>query len=171
MNKQNKIEFKYDSINCIKEYLFNEIKKEVINREIEIFQMQNENKYTSGKDSEFVNWLNSSTYARCFSRIALRATLQDRWASIMEVRTTLHCDDKTARNIYQKFMDFKMIERDLTSEKLLFKGTVHAMEIFDSYVSLLYCNRGEGLIDHLTDLLQYTKLTRKGGSDYQEKRE
>ena len=68
-------------------------------------------------------------------------------------------------------MDFNMIERDKNSEKLLFKATSHGMDIFDGYVSLLYCNRGEVLIDHLTDLLQYTKLTRKGGSDYQEKRE
>ena len=171
MNKQNTIEFKHNYIECIKDYLFNEIKRVVVDREIEIFQMQNENKYTSGKDSEFVNWLNTSTYARCFSRIALRARLQERWASISEVTTTLRCDDKTARNLYQKFMDFKMIERDKTSEKLLFRSTSHAVDIFDGYVSLLYCNRGEVLIDHLTDLLQYTKLTRKGGSDYQEKRE
>ena len=34
MNKQNKIEFNYDAIDCIKDYLFNEIKKVVINREI-----------------------------------------------------------------------------------------------------------------------------------------
>ena len=171
MNNQNKIEFKHNSIECMKDYLFDQIKRVVVDREIEIFQMQNENKYTSGKDNEFVNWLNTSTYARCFSRIALRATLQDRWASISEVRTTLRCDDKTARNMYQKFMDFNMIERDKTSEKLLFKASPRVIAIFDSYVSLLYCNRGEVLIDHLTDLLQYTKLTRKGGSDYQEKRE
>ena len=171
MNKQNKIEFKYDPINCIKDYLFNEIKKVVIDREIEIFQMQNENKYTSGKDNEFVNWLNESTYARCFSRIALRARIQERWASISEVTSTLRCNDKTARNLYQKFMDFNMIERDKNSEKLLFKGTSHGMEIFDRYVELLYVNRGEALYDHLTDVLQYMKLTRKGGSDYQEKRE
>ena len=155
----------------IKDYLFNEIKKEVINREIEIFKMQNENKYTSGKDNEFVNFLNESTYARCFSRIALRARIQNRWASISEVTSTLRCNDKTARNLYQKFMDFNMIERDMTSEKLLFKGTSHGMEIFDRYVELLYVNRGEALYDHLTDVLQYMKLTRKGGSDYQEKRE
>ena len=171
MNKQNKIEFKYDPINCIKEYLFNEIKKVVIDREIEIFQMQNENKYTSGKDNEFVQWLNESTYARCFSRVALRARIQERWASISEVTSTLRCNDKTARNLYQKFMDFNMIERDKTSEKLLFKGTSHGMEIFDRYVKLLYVNRGEALYDHLTDVLQYMKLTRIGGSDYQEKRE
>jgi len=171
MNKQNIIEFKHNSIECMKDYLFDEIKRVVVDREIEIFQMQNENKYTSGKDNEFVNWLNESTYARCFSRIALRAKLQERWASISEVTSTLRCNDKTARNLYQKFMDFNMIERDKTSEKLLFKSTPHAVDIFDGYVSLLYCNRGEVLIDHLTDLLQYTKLTRKGGSDYQKKRE
>ena len=101
MNKQNKIEFKYDPINCIRDYLFNEIKKVVIDREIEI----------------------------------------------------------------------NMIERDLTSEKLLFKSTSHGMEIFNRYVELLYVNRGEALYDHLTDVLQYMKLTQKGGSDYQEKRE
>ena len=155
----------------IKNYLFNEIKKEVIDREIEIFKMQNENKYTTGKDNEFVNFLNESTYARCFSRIALRARIQNRWASITEVTSTLRCNDKTARNLYQKFMDFNMIERDKTSEKLLFRGTSHGMEIFDRYVELLYCNRGEALYDHLTDVLQYMKLTRIGGSDYQEKRE
>ena len=154
-----------------KDYLFNEIKKVVIDREIEIFQMQNENKYTSGKDNEFVNFLNESTYARCFSRVALRARIQERWASISEVTSTLRCNDKTARNLYQKFMDFNMIERDKTSEKLLFRGTSHGMEIFDRYVELLYVNRGEALYDHLTDVLQYMKLTRIGGSDYQEKRE
>ena len=154
-----------------KDYLFNEIKKVVIDREIEIFQMQNENKYTSGKDNEFVNFLNESTYARCFSRIALRARIQERWASISEVTSTLRCNDKTARNLYQKFMDFNMIERDKTSEKLLFKSTSHGMEIFERYVKLLYVNRGEALYDHLTDVLQYMKLTRIGGSDYQEKRE
>lgn len=160
-----------NKVDCIKDYLFNEIKRVVAEREIEIFQMQTQNKYTSGKDIEFVQWLNSSTYARCFSRITLRATLQDRWASITEVTTTLRCDDKTARNMYQKFMDFNMIERDKNSEKLLFRSTSHGMGIFDRYVELLYCNRGEGLYDHIVDLLQYMKLTRKGGSDYQEKRE
>lgn len=171
MNIQSKLPSGSNKLDCIKDFLFNEIKKVVIDREIEIFQMQNENKYTSGKDSEFINWLNASTYARCFSRIALRASLQDRWASISEVTTTLRCDDKTARNMYQKFMDYKMIERDKNSEKLLFKATPKASEIFDRYVELLYCNRGEGLYDHIIDLLQYMKLTRKGGSDYQEKRE
>ena len=171
MNIQSKLPSGSNKLDCIKDYLFNEIKKVVIDREIEIFKMQNENKYTSGKDNEFVQWLNESTYARCFSRIALRARLQERWASISEVTTTLRCNDKTARNLYQKFMDFKMIERDKTSEKLLFKATSQGMEIFDRYVALLYCNRGEALYDHLTDVLQYMKLTRKGGSDYQEKRE
>lgn len=171
MNIQSKLPSGSNKLDCIKDYLFNEIKKVVIEREIEIFQMQTQNKYTSGKDNEFVQWLNESTYARCFSRIAIRARLQDRWASISEVTTTLRCNDKTARNLYQKFMDFSMIERDKTSEKLLFKGTQHAVDVFDRYVELLYCNRGEGLYDHLTDVLQYMKLTRKGGSDYQEKRE
>lgn len=171
MNIQTKLACGSDKLNCMKDFLFDQIKRVVVDREIEIFQMQNENKYTSGKDNEFVQWLNESTYARCFSRIALRAKLQERWASISEVTSTLRCNDKTARNLYQKFMDFNMIERDKTSEKLLFKSTPHAVDIFDGYVSLLYCNRGEVLIDHLTDLLQYTKLTRKGGSDYQEKRE
>jgi len=171
MNIQTKLSCGEDKLDCIKDYLFQQIKQTVVDREIEIFQMQNENKYTSGKDNEFVNWLNESTYARCFSRITLRAKLQERWASISEVTSTLRCNDKTARNLYQKFMDYKMIERDKYSEKLLFKSTLHGMEIFDRYVELLYVNRGEALYDHLTDLLQYMKLTRKGGSDYQEKRE
>ena len=171
MNKQN-LQFKHEhSVECIKDYLFNRIKREVIEREIEIFQMQAQNKYTSGKDNEFVQWLNESTYARCFARIALRASLQERWASISEVTSTLRCNSKTARNLYQKCMDFKMIERDRNSEKLLFRATSHAIDVFDRYVELLYCNRGEGLYDHIIDLLQYMKLTRKGGSDYQEKRE
>ena len=171
MNIQTKLSCGSDKLDCVKEYLFNQIKRVVCDREIDVFQMQNENKYTSGTDSEFVTWLNTSTYARCFSRIALRATLQDRWASISEVTTTLRCDDKTARNMYQKFMDNKMIERDRNSEKLLFKATPRAIDIFDAYVKMLYCNKGESLIDYLTDLLQYTKLERKGGSDYHEKRE
>ena len=146
MNIQSKLPSGSNKLDCIKDYLFNEIKRVVVDREIEIFQMQNENKYTSGKDNEFVNWLNSSTYARCFSRICLRASLQDRWASISEVTTTLRCDDKTARNLYQKFMGFNMIERDKTSEKLLFRATSLGLEIFDRYVELLYCNRGRGSI-------------------------
>ena len=93
MNKENKVEFKHNHIEYMKDYLFDQIKSVVVDREIEIFQMQNENKYTFGKDNEFVNWLNTSTYARCFSRIALRARLKERWASISEVRTTLRCDD------------------------------------------------------------------------------
>ena len=171
MNIQTKLPSGSDKLDCMKDFLFDKIKQVVAEREIEIFQMQTQNKYTSGKDIEFVQWLNESTYARCFSRIALRARLQERWASITEVTSTLRCNDKTARNLYQKFMDFNMIERDKNSEKLLFRSTSHAMEIFDSYVELLYCNRGEGLYDHIIDLLQYMKLTRKGGSDYQEKRE
>jgi len=170
MNIQTKLSCGSDKLDCVKDYLFDQIKKAVIEREIEIFQMQNENKYTSGKDSEFITWLNSSTYARCFSRICLRASLQDRWASITEVTTTLRCDDKTARNMYQKFMDNKMIERDRNSEKLLFRATSRAVGIFDAYVKALYTNKGEGLTDHLTDLLQYMKLMKKHGIDYQEKR-
>ena len=171
MNKQFKVDPCEHSVECVKEYLLSQIKKVVCDREIDVFKMQNENKYTSGKDSEFVNWLNTSTYARCFSRIALRATLRNKWATILEVTKTLQCDDKTARNLYQKFFDHKMIERDKTSVKLLFKATTEATAIFDAYVKMLYCNKGESLIDYLTDLLQYTKLERKGGSDYHEKRE
>ncbi len=171
MNIQTKLPCGSNQLECVEAYLFEKIKRVICDREIEIFQMQNENKYTTGKDSEFVNWLNESTYARCFSRIVLRATLEDRWASITEVTTTLRCNDKTARNLYQKFMDYEMITRDKNSEKLLFKATPRAVGIFDRYCELLYTNRGEVLSDHLTDVLQYSKLTRKGGSDYHEKRE
>ena len=166
MNIQKKLSCDCDQLDCIKDYLFEKIKRVICDREIEIFQMQNENKYTTGPDNEFVQWLNESTYARCFSRICLRASLQDRWASITEVTTTLRCNDKTARNLYQKFMGFNMIERDKTSEKLLFRATSRAVGVFDRYCELLYTNRGEVLSDHLTDVLQYSKLTRKDGSDY-----
>ena len=171
MNIQQKLSCGSDKLQCVEDYLFSEIRRVICDRDIEIFEMQNEKTYVVGEDKEFVEWLNDSMYARCFSRIVIRATLQDRWASITEVTSTLRCNDKTARNIYQKCMDHKMIERDRTSEKLLFKATSRAVDIFDAYVKALYTNKGEGLTDHLTDLLQYMKLMKKHGIDYQQKRE
>ena len=163
MNTQFKVDPWEHSVECVKEYLLSQIKKIVCNREIDVFKMQNKKKFTGRTDSEFVNWLNESTYVRCFSRIALRATLRNKWATITEVTTSLNCDPKIARNLYQKFFDHKMIDRDKTSVKLLFKTTARAVSIFDAYVKGSIAIK-ERLIDYLTDLLQFTELERKHGT-------
>jgi len=170
MNEQFKVEPCTQSIECVRDYLFTEIKKVIADREVEVFAIQN--KYgKSDKNRELIDWINGSRYARVFSRVVIGSTLRNEWATISVVITKLGCDDKTARNLYQKFMDYKMIYRDLHSSCLKFKATPEAMDLFDVYCEELYCKQGDYILNHLLDLAQYIKILQKHGTQYQEKRE
>ena len=166
MNKQNKIEEQ-----VMIDHLFKEMKIFIAQREIDIFRMQNEKSYSEGKDSEFISFLNESVYARPFIRFVLLQTLQNKWVTISEVITKIKCNDKTARNLYQKAMDYDMIYRQPGNIKLCFQSTPRSMKIYDNYVKALYFSQGDLMADHLIDLLQYMKLTRKHGTQYQVERE
>jgi|TARA_B100000963_G_C22173610_1_gene471314 hypothetical protein len=165
MNKETN--FEHD---VIIEHLLLEIEKKVAKRNIDIFRMQNENSYSEGRDSEYVNFLNESVYARPFSHFTILCTLEKRWTTIIEVSRKIRCNDKTARNLYQKAMDYDMIYRDTSRTKLCFKATPRAMKIYRNYIKALYCDQGDALADHLTDILQYMKYTKKHGTQYQVKR-
>jgi len=170
MNKQFKLEPCTQSIECVRDYLFTEIKKVIADREVEIFAIQN--KYAKTEEyGDFVEWINSSRYARVFSRIVIGCTLRNEWATISVVTTKLSCDDKTARNLYQKFMDYKMIERDPHSSSLKFKATPKAMDLFDVYCEEIYCKQKDDMLEHLLDLAQYIKILKKHGTQYQQNRE
>jgi len=170
MNKQFDIQPCNRNIECVRDYLFTEIKKKIADREVEVFAIQN--KYAkSDKNGEFIDWINGSRYARVFSRVVIGSTLRNEWATISVVKNKLGCDDKTARNLYQKFMDYKMIHRDLHSSSLKFKVTPEAMDLFDVYCEELYCKQSDAILDHLLDLAQYIKILKKHGTQYQENRE
>ena len=170
MNKEN-FNFEHEhTIECVRDYLFHEIQKKVAKRNIDLFRMQNENSYTEGRDSEYVNFLNESVYARPFTHYVILCTLEKKWTTIIEVSRKIRCGDKTARNLYQKAMDYDMIYRDKSRKKLCFKATPRAMKIYRNYIKALYCEQGDALTDHLTDLLQYIKYTKKHGTEYQVKR-
>jgi len=170
MNKQFKLEPCTQSIECVRDYLFTEIKKVIADREVEVFAIQN--KYAKSDEyGEFIDWINSSRYARVFSRVVIGSTLRNEWATISVVTTKLSCDDKTARNLYQKFMDYKMIERDPYSSSLRFKVTSKGMGLFDTYCEELYCMHSDAILDHLLDLAQYIKILKKHGTQYQQNRE
>ena len=170
MNKQFKLEPCTQSIECVRDYLFTEIKKVIADREVEVFAIQN--KYAKLDEyGEFVDFINSSRYARVFSRVVIGCTLKNEWATISVVITKLGCDDKTARNLYQKFMDYKMIYRDKSSSSLKFKVTPEAMNLFDVYCEELYCKQSDAILEHLLDLAQYIKILKKHGTQYQRNRE
>ena len=159
-----------DKIECVRDYLFTEIKKFIAERELEVFSMQTTYEQ-EGKHKEFIKFINGSRFARAFSRIVIGSTLRNEWATISVVTTKLSCDDKTARNLYQKFMDYKMIYRDKSSTSLKFKSTSEALGLFDRYCEELYCKQSDAILEHLLDLAQYIKILKKHGTQYQEKRE
>ena len=170
MNKQFKLVPCTQSIECVRDYLFTEIKKVIADREVEVFSIQN--KYAKLEEyGEFIDWINGSRYARVFSRVVIGSTLRNEWATISVVITKLSCDDKTARNLYQKFMDYKMIYRDKSSSSLKFKATPEAMKLFDVYCEELYCKQKDAILEHLLDLAQYIKILKKHGTQYQRNRE
>ena len=170
MNKQFDIQPCNQNIECVRDYLFTEIKKVIADREVEVFAIQN--KYAKSEEyGEFIDWINGSRYARVFSRVVIGSTLRNEWATISVVKNKLGCDDKTARNLYQKFMDYKMIYRDLHSSSLKFKATPEAMDLFDTYCEELYCKQGDYILNHLLDLAQYIKILKKHGTQYQVERE
>ena len=159
-----------DKIECVRDYLFTEIKKFIAERELEVFSMQTTYEHES-KHKEFIKFINGSRFARAFSRVVIIKTLENDWATIPVITTKLNCDDKTARNLYQKFMDYKMIYRDTSSKNLCFKVTPEAMNLYNSYCEELYCKQSDTILNYLFDLAQYIKILKKHGTQYQEKRE
>lgn len=190
MNEQSKIEEqvmididKAHKIRLIMNYLQDEISKVVAKREIQIFRMHNEATYiVDEKEREWIVYLNESVYGRPLMRYICLCTLENRWATIPDIITSIGCQDKTARLTLRKAMDSGMVTLKKGEKKLLYQGTDLAMSIYSRYIKKLYLEQNSPLPSMFHEIMQYRKLaetlvtiTKEEGhlpsNDYQEKRE
>lgn len=164
------------------DYLSDEIAKVVARREIQIFRMHNEATYIiDEKEREWIVYLNESVYGRPLMRYICLCTLENRWATIPDIITSIGCTDKTARLTLKKAMDSGMLLLKKGDKKLLYQGTDLAMSIYSRYIKQLYLDTRSELPSMFHEIMHYRKLADKlvtitkeeellPSNDYQEKR-
>jgi len=173
---------KVHKIRLIMDYLQDEISKVVAKREIQIFRMHNEATYiVDEKEREWIVYLNECVYGRPLMRYVCLCTLENRWATVPDIITSIGCQDKTARLTLRKAMDSGMVIRKKGEKKLLYQATDTAMSIYSRYIKQLYLEQNSPLPSMFHEIMQYRKLAdrlvtitkeegRLPGNDYQEKR-
>ena len=164
------------------DYLSEEIGKVVARREIQVFRMHNEATYiVDEKEREWIVYLNESVYGRPLMRYICLCTLENRWASIPDIITSIGCQDRTARLTLKKAMNSGMLILKKGEKKLLYQGTDLAMSIYKRYIKQLYLDTKSELPSMFHEIMQYRKLAEKlvtltkeegvlPSNDYQEKR-
>tara|TARA_B100001057_G_scaffold280663_1_gene281078 strand:- start:93 stop:617 length:525 start_codon:yes stop_codon:yes gene_type:complete len=150
------------NIHAMMNYLLEEISKGVAQREIQIFRMHNEATYiTDQKEREWITYLNESVYGRPMMRYICLCTLEDRWASVPDIITSIGCQDKTARLALRKAMDSEMVTLKKGDKKLLYQATGLAMSIYYRYIKQLYLDPNSPLPSMFHEIMQYRKLSDK----------
>ena len=150
------------NIHAMMNYLLDEISKGVAQREIQIFRMHNEATYiTDQKEREWIIYLNESVYGRPMMRYICLCTLEDRWASVPDIITSIGCQDKTARLALRKAMDSEMVTLKKGDKKLLYQATGLAMSIYYRYIKQLYLDPNSPLPSMFHEIMQYRKLADK----------
>jgi len=150
------------NIHAMMNYLLDEISKVVAKREIQIFRMHNEATYiTDQKEREWIIYLNESVYGRPMMRYICLCTLEDRWASVPDIITSIGCQDKTARLALRKAMDSEMVTLKKGDKKLLYQATGLAMSIYYRYIKQLYLDPNSPLPSMFHEIMQYRKLADK----------
>ena len=115
------------------------------NREIDIFTKQN--RVVVGDNPEekaLIEFANSGTFTRAFSRMLIKARLEDTYITIIDVVTTLGCSDKIARDMLADYDDIgavqfyeKTVRKD-KDQRLYFRSTPLGMRVYEKYFFLLY---------------------------------
>jgi hypothetical protein len=115
------------------------------NREIEIFTKQH--RVVVGDNPEekaLIEFANSGTFTRAFSRMLIKARLEDSYVTFIDVVTTLGCSDKNARDMLQDYDDigavefYKITDRKDKDQRLYFRSTPLGMRVYEKYFFLLY---------------------------------
>ena len=115
------------------------------NREIDIFTKQH--RVVIGDDPEekaLIEFANSGTFTRAFSRMLIKARLEDTYITFIDVVTTLRCSDKIARDMLTDYDDigaveyYKITDKKDKDQRLYFRATPLAMRVYEKYFSLLY---------------------------------
>ena len=115
------------------------------NREIDIFTKQH--RVVIGDDPEekaLIEFANSGTFTRAFSRMLIKARLEDSYITFIDVVTTLGCSDKNARDMLTDYDDigaveyYQITDKKDKDQRLYFRSTPLAMRVYEKYFSLLY---------------------------------
>ena len=115
------------------------------NREIDIFTKQH--RVVVGDNPEekaLIEFANSGTFTRAFSRMLIKARLEDSYVTFIDVITTLGCSDKIARDMLQDYDDigavefYQITDRKDKDQRLYFRSTPLGMRVYEKYFFLLY---------------------------------
>ena len=146
-------------------------------REIDIFTKQN--RVVVGDNPEekaLIEFANSGTFTRAFSRMLIKARLDDTYITFIDVVTTLGCSDKNARDMLADYDDigavqfYEKTDRKDKDQRLYFRSTPLGMRVYEKYFFLLYAptesnNDVRAFIQDLVELWRridtYNQLTGK----------
>ena len=115
------------------------------NREIDIFTKQN--RVVVGDNPEekaLIEFANSGTFTRAFSRMLIKARLEDTYITFIDVVTRLGCSDKIARDMLADYDDigavqfYQITDRKDKDQRLYFRSTPLGMRVYEKYFFLLY---------------------------------
>jgi hypothetical protein len=115
------------------------------NREIEIFTKQH--RVVVGDNPEekaLIEFANSGTFTRAFSRMLIKARLEDTYITFIDVVTRLGCSDKIARDMLADYDDigavqfYEKTDRKDKDQRLYFRSTPLGMRVYEKYFFLLY---------------------------------
>tara|TARA_Y100001973_G_C5066728_1_gene265447 strand:- start:157 stop:702 length:546 start_codon:yes stop_codon:yes gene_type:complete len=172
MNKLNNLDplHHMDSniINELIKYHFSRIRYFTCCREIELFN-QKERLLHCNTDEErkVIEYTNQGRYTRAFSRVTLKAKLENRYTSLHEVTSTLEISNRQARDILYNFRDLgamefkpKQNEMERRDKTLYFRSAELSLRIFNQYVDYIYNENYDYVIEYLKDaisLMEYKK--------------
>ena len=115
------------------------------NREIDIFTKQN--RVVVGDNPEekaLIEFANSGTFTRAFSRMLIKARLEDTYITFIDVVTRLGCSDKNARDMLTDYDDigavefYQITDRKDKDQRLYYRSTPLGMRVYEKYFFLLY---------------------------------
>jgi hypothetical protein len=115
------------------------------NREIEIFTKQH--RVVVGDNPEekaLIEFANSGTFTRAFSRMLIKARLEDTYITFIDVVTRLGCSDKIARDMLADYDDigavqfYQITDKKDKDQRLYFRSTPLGMRVYEKYFFLLY---------------------------------
>ena len=152
------------------------------NREIDIFTKQN--RVVVGDNPEekaLIEFANSGTFTRAFSRMLIKARLEDTYITFIDVVTRLGCSDKIARDMLADYDDigavqfYQITDRKDKDQRLYFRSTPLGMRVYEKYFFLLYAptesnNDVRAFIQDLVELWRridtYNSITGQNRTDF-----
>jgi len=143
--------------------IFRRIIYYLAHREKEIFTKQHRVIYgTNEAERKIVEYANSGTYTRAFSRLTIIARIQNRYINLANVITELGCSDKNAREMLLAYADLGAVEyyerdKDDRDQRLYFRATELSVKIYENYMHLLYMDDPK-IRDFLLDLTHFWRV-------------